>query len=165
MVWRRSSALRLWWLRVVAWPGMLLRGTFCSSALPCSLSGTVILPCVALLRAACSCFMWQPDIAGVAHFVMDCLTFLGQRPMLVMMVTRTQIHLYQPCRLDVCNNHSFMYRHSLHAWCTWHREHFLGSLHGRNAGCIGRRHLVELLLLQISSHSIRIRHYLAIPDW
>ena len=57
----------------------------------------------------CSHIMWQPDIVGVAHFVMGWIDLLGagcpwQRLMLMKMVTRTQTRLHQPWRLDRCNH-------------------------------------------------------------
>ena len=45
-------------------------------------------------------FMWQADIVGSHISSWTVLTFLGQRLMIMMKVTRTQTHLHQPWRLD-----------------------------------------------------------------
>ena len=42
-------------------------------------------------------FMWQQDIVGVAHYIMDCLMPLVHCLMLLM---PHQPHLYRPWRLD-----------------------------------------------------------------
>ena len=64
-------------------------------------------------------FMWQPNIVGVTHFVMDGLIFLGQHLMLMMMVTRTQTHLHQPWRLNRCNYSSIPANNSSRGRWTW----------------------------------------------
>ena len=82
----------------------MMRGTFCLNALPCRLSGTAILPCLALLRAACSYSCGRLILWGSHISSWIVLTSLGQRLMIMMMVTRTQTHLHQPWWLDRCNN-------------------------------------------------------------
>ena len=82
---------------------------------PCAallLTGTVLLPCLALLRAACSCACGSLPVWGSRTLSWTVLTSLGQRLMLMMMLSRTQTH--QAWRLDRCN----------HTSLTW----FLGSV-------------------------------------
>ena len=68
----------------------------CASTAPCMLymmTGTFLLECPAMqtvrdrypalfspAKGSMQLFMWQPDIVGVAHFVMDCFDLLGVVP-------------------------------------------------------------------------------------
>ena len=59
-------------------------------------------------------FMWQPDIVGVAHYILDCFDLLVPCLMLLMM---RQPHLHQPWRLDRCktfihDHNTFIHDHS-----------------------------------------------------
>lgn len=97
-------------------PPCMLRGTFCSDALPCRLSVNrylvVVSPVEGIGVPPMQLFTWQPELAGVAHpnrSVRADLTSLGQRLMLMMIAT-CWIHLQQPWQLDVCNHSSTYYR-------------------------------------------------------
>ena len=59
----------------------LVRGTFCLNALLCRLSGTADNPALfSPAQGSMQLFMWQADIVGVAHFVMDCFDLFGAAP-------------------------------------------------------------------------------------
>ena len=55
----------------------MMRDIWSLNALPCSLCGIITLLCSALLRSTMQLFMWQHDIVGVAHYIMDCFDALG----------------------------------------------------------------------------------------
>ena len=48
-------------------------------------------------------YMWQHDIVGVAHCVMDGFDILMSLMLCLMLLMMHQPHLHQPWRLDHCN--------------------------------------------------------------
>ena len=94
----------------------ILSGTLCWSALPCSVCGIGTLPCSVQMKNTMQLFMWQRDIVGVAHYIMDCFEGCLVPSMMLLVMHQLSFFISPGGWLDVI--------HSVHLFllctpCVW----------------------------------------------